>query len=130
RPEHPVPIQATYHDACHLCHAQQIRKQPRDLLALIPGLQVVPLAESEICCGAAGSYTITQPEMADRLGQRKAQNILETQAQAVFTANVGCLLQIGRSLRRLRPDLWVAHPIDALWASYSGKLPEQFPKRA
>jgi len=124
RPEHPLPIKAAYHDACHLCHAQQIRKQPRDLLSLIPDLELVPLVETEVCCGAAGSYNITQPEMADRLGQRKAQHILDTQAQAVFTGNVGCLLQIARNLRPFRPDIWVAHPIDALWASYSGKTPK------
>jgi glycolate oxidase iron-sulfur subunit len=124
RPEHPLPIRAAYHDACHLCHAQQIRKQPRDLLSLIPDLELVPLVETEICCGAAGSYNITQPEMADRLGQRKAQHILDSQAQAVFTGNVGCLLQIVRNLRPIRPDIWVAHPIDALWASYSGKTPK------
>jgi glycolate oxidase iron-sulfur subunit len=97
---------------------QQIRKPPRQLLELIPGLELVPLAESEICCGAAGSYNLMEPEMADRLGQRKARNILATEAQAVFTGNVGCLLQIGRHLRKPRPDLWIAHPIDALWASY------------
>lgn len=122
-PQHPLPLKATYHDACHLCHGQQIRKQPRDLLALIPGLEVVPLNETEICCGAAGSYNLTQPEMAERLGQRKARNILDTGADAVFTANVGCLLQISRYLREQRPDMWIAHPVDALWASYSGALP-------
>jgi glycolate oxidase iron-sulfur subunit len=123
KPEHALPIKAAYHDACHLCHAQQIRKQPRELLGLIPGLQLVPLAESEICCGAAGSYNLTQPEMAERLGQRKAQHVLDTEVDAVFTGNVGCLLQITRHLRARRPNLWVAHPIDALWASYSGRAP-------
>lgn len=120
KPEHPLPIKAVYHDACHLCHAQQIRKQPRQLLEMIPGLQLLPLSESEICCGAAGSYNLTQPEMAERLGRRKARNILDTGAEAVFTGNVGCLLQIGRYLRAEKPDLWTAHPVDALWASYSG----------
>jgi glycolate oxidase iron-sulfur subunit len=124
KPEHPLPIKAAYHDACHLCHAQQIRRQPRQLLEMIPGLQLVPLNETEICCGAAGSYNITQPEMAERLGERKAKNVLDTGARALFTGNVGCLLQIGKHLRRQRPDLWVAHPIDALWASYSGDIPE------
>jgi glycolate oxidase iron-sulfur subunit len=123
-PEHPLPIKATYHDACHLCHGQQIRRPPRQLLEMIPGLELVPLAESEICCGAAGSYNITQPEMAERLGERKARHVLDTGAQAVFTGNVGCLLQVGRYLKKARPDVWVAHPIDALWASYSGQLPE------
>ena len=121
KPEHPLKLRAVYHDACHLCHAQQIRKQPRQLLEMIPGLELLPLAETEICCGAAGSYNITQPEMADRLGKRKAKNILDSKVQAVFTANVGCILQIGRHLRQERPDLWVAHPIDALWASYRGE---------
>jgi glycolate oxidase iron-sulfur subunit len=119
-PEHPLPLRAVYHDACHLCHGQQIRKPPRQLLEMIPGLQLLPLAESEICCGAAGSYTITEPEMAERLGQRKARNILDAKPQAVFTGNVGCLLQIGRYLRSEHPELWIAHPVDALWASYCG----------
>ena len=103
KPTHPLPIKATYHDACHLCHAQQIRKQPRQLLEMIPGLELVPLPESELCCGAAGSYNLTQPEMAERLGDRKAANILATGAQAVFTGNVGCLMQIARHLQEGRP---------------------------
>jgi glycolate oxidase iron-sulfur subunit len=123
KPTHPLPIKATYHDACHLCHAQQIRKPPRQLLEMIPGLKLIPLPETEICCGAAGSYNLTQPEMAGRLGDRKLENILSTGAQAVFSGNVGCLLQIARHARKSAPDLWIAHTIDALWASYSGELP-------
>jgi glycolate oxidase iron-sulfur subunit len=125
KPTYPLPVRATYHDACHLCHAQQIRKPPRQLLEMIPGLELVPLAESEICCGAAGSYNLTQPEMAERLGDRKVANILATGARAVFTGNVGCMLQIARHLRHERPGIWVAHPIDALWASYSGDIPQE-----
>jgi glycolate oxidase iron-sulfur subunit len=120
KPQHPLKIKATYHDACHLCHGQQIRKQPRQLLEMIPGLELVPLNESEICCGAAGSYNITQPEMAERLGQRKAKNLLATGADAVFSSNVGCLIQIGRYLRHEKPNVWIGHVIDALWASYRG----------
>lgn len=122
-PQHPLPITATYHDACGLSHGQKIRSQPRQLLSLIPELKLVPLAESEHCCGAAGSYNLTQPEMAHQVGQRKAQNLLETKAQAVFTGNVGCLLQIARHLRELGSSMWVAHPVEALWASYSGEKP-------
>ncbi len=125
KPTHPLPMKATYHDACGLSHAQKIRLPPRQLLGLIPGLEIVPLAESEHCCGAAGSYNVTQPEMAHELGARKARNVLDTGARAVFAGNVGCLLQIARHLRAQRPDLWVAHPIDALWASYSGELPPE-----
>jgi glycolate oxidase iron-sulfur subunit len=123
KPRHPFTLKATYHDACHLCHAQQIRKPPRQLLEMIPGLTLVPLAETEVCCGAAGSYNLTQPDMAERLGRRKVENILATGAAAVFTGNVGCLLQVERHLRAAKSSLWVAHPIDALWASYSGQPP-------
>ena len=73
KPTHPLKLKAAYHDACHLCHGQQIRKQPRQLLELIPELQLVPLNESEICCGAAGSYNLTQPEMAERLGRTQGE---------------------------------------------------------
>lgn len=124
KPQHPLPLRAVYHDACHLCHGQQIRRQPRQLLEMIPGLELVPLNESEICCGAAGSYNLTEPEMAERLGQRKVKNILESQVQAVFAGNVGCLLQMGRYLRKQQSKVCVAHPIDALWASYRGNKPE------
>ncbi len=128
-PEHPLPITATYHDACHLRHAQQIAQPPRQLLQLIPELKLLPLPESEICCGAAGSYNLTQPEMAKVLGDRKADNIRKTGAQAVFMGNVGCLLQVARHLKSVDPSIWVAHPIDALWASYSGEFPEILKKQ-
>jgi glycolate oxidase iron-sulfur subunit len=124
KPTHPLPIKATYHDACGLSHAQKIRQPPRQLLGMIPGLELVPLNEGELCCGAAGAYNVTQPEMSHALGQRKAKNILATGAQAVFTGNVGCSLQIIRHLREMKPDIWVAHPVDALWASYSGEMPK------
>lgn len=120
-PQHPIAMQVTYHDACHLCHAQQIRTQPRHLLGLIPRLNVSPLAESEICCGAAGSYNITQPEMADRLGQRKTDHILATNAQAVVMGNAGCSLQIQSMLKsRKRSDVRVLHPVELLDMSYRG----------
>src|SRR5581483_10180422 len=121
KPTHSLKLKATYHDACHLRHAQQVYRQPRQLLEMIPGLELIPLPESELCCGAAGSYNLTQPEMAERLGARKADRILATGAAAVFTGNVGCLMQITRHLKAKRPDVWVAHPIDALWAGYSGE---------
>jgi glycolate oxidase iron-sulfur subunit len=98
-PNYALPIRATYHDACHLCHAQRLREPPRQLLRQIPELELVSLPESEVCCGAAGSYNLTQPEMAERLGRRKAEHILRLGVQAVFTANAGCLLQIQRYLR-------------------------------
>jgi glycolate oxidase iron-sulfur subunit len=129
QPTHPLPIRATYHDACHLRHAQQVATPPRKLLEMIPGLELVALPESEICCGAAGSYNLTQPDMAGRLGDRKAAHIQETGAQAVLMGNVGCLMQVSRHLKKVASDVWVAHTIDALWASYSGEMPAFLKKR-
>jgi glycolate oxidase iron-sulfur subunit len=115
-----IDLVATYHDACHLAHAQKIRQAPRHLLAQIPGLVLKELPESEICCGAAGTYNLTEPEMSDRLSRRKLANILSTGARAVLTANAGCLLQIEREARRQHERLWIAHPIDILDMSYRG----------
>jgi glycolate oxidase iron-sulfur subunit len=119
-PTLPLNLTATYHDACHLAHAQRVRQPPRQLLEMIPDLKLVPLPESELCCGAAGSYNLSEPEMSERLGRRKAEHILATGASAVFTGNVGCLMQVTRYIRESRPDFWIAHPIDALAKSYFG----------
>lgn len=115
-----IDLVATYHDACHLAHAQKIRQAPRRLLAQVPGLVIKELPETEICCGAAGTYNLTEPEMSDRLSRRKLANILSTGARAVLTANAGCLLQIDREARRQHERLWIAHPIDVLDMSYRG----------
>jgi glycolate oxidase iron-sulfur subunit len=119
-PRHPLPMKVTYHDACHLCHGQQVRTQPRQLLALIPGLELVPLEESEICCGAAGTYNLTQPEMSERLGRRKADHIAATGATTVATGNVGCILQIARQIKARGGPIDVAHPVDLLDRAYRG----------
>ncbi len=122
-PTGEIKLRATYHDACHLCHAQQIREQPRALLGLIPGLELVPLPESEICCGAAGSYNLIEPEMSDRLAKRKFNNIMTTAPQAVITANAGCLLQIQSEMRQEGQPITVLHPMDLLDMSYRGITP-------
>jgi glycolate oxidase iron-sulfur subunit len=122
-PEGEIAVKATYHDACHLAHAQQIRQPPRQLLEMIPALELVPLEESEVCCGAAGTYNLTEPEMSARLSARKMEMIRATGAEAVFTANAGCLLQIEKQARQERLPLWVAHPIDVLDLSYRRQPP-------
>ena len=119
-PKNPVPLKVTYHDACHLCHGQQIRVQPRQLLAMIPGLELVPLEESELCCGAAGTYNLTQPEMSERLGVRKMDNIQATGAEVVATGNVGCILQIARKIKERGSPVEVVHPVDLLDRAYRG----------
>ena len=123
-PEGRIELTATYHDACHLGHAQKIREAPRKLLAAIPGLELRELPETELCCGAAGTYNLTEPEMSQRLSTRKMKNIVGTGAQLVVTANAGCLLQIGREARIQRRDLWIAHPMDLLDLSYRGEQPK------
>lgn len=118
-PRGEVKLRAVYQDACHLVHAQRIREQPRELLLQIPGLQLIPMNEPEICCGAAGSYNLTEPEMSDRLAERKLQNLLATEPQAIVSGNVGCSMQIQSALRRAGRDVPVVHPMELLDRSYS-----------
>ncbi|MBX5435630.1 MAG: (Fe-S)-binding protein [Alicyclobacillaceae bacterium] len=107
----------TYHDACHLCHAQHIRSQPRELLRQIPGLRLVDLPESERCCGSAGIYNLTHPEMASALLERKMDDIPD-EAEALVTGNPGCIMQIRLGVRRRRRRLDVVHTVELLDAAY------------
>lgn len=93
-PPLPVQMDAAYHDACHLAHAQGVIDAPRELLGSIPNLTLHDIAEWDICCGSAGTYNMEQPEIAAELGRRKAANILKTGADLVVTGNVGCMVQI------------------------------------
>ncbi len=88
----------TFHDACHLAHAQGIHSAPRQLLEAVAGERWTPLPESDLCCGNAGTYNLTKPEVARRLQERKLRNIFQTQAEVVVTTNPGCLLQIQSGL--------------------------------
>ncbi len=117
-PSRPLHLRVTYHDACHLAHAQKIRQQPRDVLESIPGIELIPLPESDWCCGAAGTYNLTQPDMSDKLAERKLANIDTTGAKVVAVANAGCILQIAQHARRTGRDLRVVHPIDLLAEAY------------
>ena len=104
----------TYHEACHLCHGQKITRQPREILSAIPGLELVELAESTWCCGSAGIYNITQPEMAAKLQERKIRHVAETGASIVATANPGCLLQLKSGVQKFSTRVTVQHPISLL----------------
>ncbi len=117
-PVGPIDAVVAYQDACHLQHAQQIRQQPRDLLSLIPGITLKPVAEPELCCGAAGSYNLTQPDMADRLGQRKINNLLATDPDLIVTGNAGCSLQLQAQLKKNGKSVPVVHPMELLDLSY------------
>ncbi|MBX3027579.1 4Fe-4S dicluster domain-containing protein [bacterium] len=104
----------TYHDACHLAHAQGVRQAPRRLLARVPNLELVELAESEVCCGSAGSYNLTEPAMARRLRERKIDHILASGAEVVAVANPGCALQIAAGLKARGSTVRVVHPVELL----------------
>jgi len=110
----------TYHDACHLAHGQRVRVQPRELLRRIPGLTLVELADSDLCCGSAGVYNLLEPEMAAELGRRKIEKIRETGARIVATGNPGCMMQIAQQAREAGLALEVKHPVTLL----SGALRE------
>jgi glycolate oxidase iron-sulfur subunit len=115
RPISDAPVRIAYHDACHLAHGQGIRDAPRALLARIPDVTLVPLAESEICCGSAGIYNFTEPEMARRLQARKLANIRAAGVSIVAAGNPGCLawIQSGMQAEDL-PAVRVAHPVSLL----------------
>lgn len=117
-PSGELPVRAVYQDACHLAHAQQVREQPRRLLESIPGLTLVPMPEPEICCGAAGSYNLTEPEMSDRLAARKLANLLAVNPEVILSANVGCSMQIQAALRQAGHAIPVLHPMELLDLSY------------
>ncbi len=108
----------TWDDPCHLLHGQKIRDQPRALLAAIPGLEIVPLEEADWCCGSAGTYNVTQPDLARSILDRKVANILRTGADTIVTANPGCLMQIQSGLRRAGSNARVVHLLDLLDEAY------------
>jgi glycolate oxidase iron-sulfur subunit len=104
----------TYHDACHLAHGQGITAAPRRLLQSVPGIELVPLRESDMCCGSAGTYNLTQPEMARRLLDRKVDNIIATGAQVVAMGNPGCMAWIARGLKDRHSSIRVMHVVEIL----------------
>jgi glycolate oxidase iron-sulfur subunit len=115
----PDTERVTYHDACHLAHAQRVTKQPRDLVKAIAGNNFVELPESDVCCGSAGSYNLTEPVMAARLQRRKTENIMKTGAKVVVTSNPGCILQIQAGLDKAAADIRVIHIADYLLENQS-----------
>lgn len=127
-PRSETRLKVTYHEACHLCHGQRITKPPRQILQSIPGVELVELPESTWCCGSAGIYNLTQPEMAARLRQRKLGHILATGAQAVATSNPGCHLQISTGLRLQKIPLETNQPVSLLAQAYRNEKPIFNPK--
>ena len=120
-PRHPLKMRIAYHDACHLQHAQGVREQPRKLLGGIPDLEVAEIPEGSLCCGSAGVYNLLQSDAANELGDRKVENLLTTGAEAVLSANPGCLLQLMNGLRRRgMKEMPTFHMVELLDASIRG----------
>jgi glycolate oxidase iron-sulfur subunit len=105
----PLPLKATYHDSCHIAHSQGIRREPRDLLKLVPGLEYVELEAADACCGSGGTYNIEKPEMADLILHRKLDTIRATGADMVVTSNPGCMLQLKKGLMDHLPQVKIMH---------------------
>lgn len=118
-PERELALKVAYHDPCHLAHGQKIREAPRALLRQIPGLTLVPLAESDWCCGGAGSYAVLQPENSERLLARKLDHLRQAAPDVVVTGNPSCLMQIGLGLRRSGSPVELLHTMELLDRAYS-----------
>lgn len=117
---HPVPLRATYHDACHLAHGQRVRAEPRALLQAIPGLRYTELREADFCCGSAGVYNLLHPDLAGEFLSRKLDRILETGAQLVMNGNPGCTLQLAMGIRQRGLPLRAVHTVEVLDWAYRG----------
>ena len=117
-PDGRLELRVAYDDACHLLHGQRIAAAPRNLLRAIPGLELFDLPGHRDCCGAAGIYNLTHPEMAGALADRKLEAIRETAPAVVATGNPGCLMHIGAAVRKAGLAVEVLHPVELLARAY------------
>lgn len=117
-PKREIAMRVTYQDACHLAHAQRIKKQPRDLIRSVPGVQLVEMDHPEICCGAAGLYSTLEPAMSSRVLREKLDEIEATRAEVVVSANPGCQMQLESGLRARGSRIKVEHVAELLVRAY------------
>ncbi|MEM8642181.1 MAG: heterodisulfide reductase-related iron-sulfur binding cluster [Cyanobacteria bacterium P01_G01_bin.54] len=117
----PEPLTLVYQDACHLLHGQRISVQPRQLLRQIPGVQLREPIDGALCCGSAGVYNLLQPETANELGRQKVENLVQTGAAAIASANPGCTLQLRKHLQLKGYELPLLHPIELLDRAMRGE---------
>jgi len=117
-PARDVKLRVTYQDACHLAHAQRIKKQPRDLIRSMPGVDWVEMRHADICCGAAGLYSTLEPDMSSRILQEKLDDLLATNADVVAVANPGCQMQLESGLRARGSRMKVEHVSELLARAY------------
>jgi glycolate oxidase iron-sulfur subunit len=115
-------IRVTYHDPCHLGRGQKVTQVPRDIIRSIPNVELVELAESDWCCGGAGSYNLTKYDVSMKILGRKMQNIANTEAALVASGCPSCLMQLGLGVYRSKLHAQVIHPIQLLAMAYRKKL--------
>jgi glycolate oxidase iron-sulfur subunit len=125
-PERDVPLRVTYQDACHLAHAQRVRKQPRQLIAAIPGVEFVEMPHADICCGSAGIYNVLEPGMSQEILAEKMESLLSVDPDAVVTGNPGCQLQLEAGIRQHGAAIEVLHLAELVARAY----PNGFGSRA
>jgi glycolate oxidase iron-sulfur subunit len=116
-----LPVRVAYDAPCHLLHAQRLAAPPLDGLRAIPGLELVPRVESELCCGSAGIYNLVEPDVSDAVLDRKLGHVAESAPSLVATGNPGCLMQIGAGLLRVGSPTRTVHPVDLLDRSYAAR---------
>ena len=122
-PRRSIRLKVAYQDPCHLIHGQRIHRQPRELLRAIPGIELVEMAEPDWCCGSAGIYNLTHPQIAEEALAWKVQHVVESGAQVVASANPGCIVQIAMGLQRAGHDIPVVHVMDLLGWAYGDDGP-------
>jgi glycolate oxidase iron-sulfur subunit len=120
---HALPVRVAYHDACHLGHAQRIKRQPREILASIPGVEICEIPEADLCCGSAGVYNLLEPDAAIALRDRKVRNVAQTGADVLVSSNPGCLMQIASGLEAAGRPMRTLHLVELLDASIRGVNP-------
>lgn len=122
-PETEARRRVVYDAPCHLHHAQKVTESPLELLRALPGIELLPLTESDMCCGAAGIYNLVQPSLSRRLLERKVDHILASGADVVVTANPGCLIQLEAGLRARDSRIEVRHIADFIDGEYGSSQP-------
>ena len=125
KPQMSLDVSVVYDEPCHLIHGQGITAEPKQLIEAIPGVTLLPLEESDVCCGSAGSYAITQTAMSMDVLERKIDCIEQTGADAIITANPGCQIQLQWGVRLRKLDMRVLHIAELLDQAYE-EVPSRF----
>ena len=113
-------LRLTYHDPCHLVRGMRVQSQPRKLLSLLPGVELVEMNEADKCCGGGGAFSLYHPDLSRRIGSHKAESMLKTGADVIVTGCPSCMMQLDEMLHRAKSPLRVAHTACLLWEGVKG----------